>query len=161
MSAGAGPVPVAFFKTFAIWWLARERGLMPRRFDDMAVVYRKGFALGGYLTSRLAQGRSYMQFSLLQAESACSRNRTAEDLGGWEMLMRARSLLWRLSIPDGKAAIAILELLDNDDRASAAFLVSLASHVNRCPSCAGAPRRTIVFKRTFRRWPPASVSRIT
>ncbi len=56
---GSGGTPAAFFKTFAIWRLARERGLSPRCFDDMAVVYRKGFALGPYLSARLAQGRSF------------------------------------------------------------------------------------------------------
>ncbi len=64
------------------------------------------FSLQDEIASKVA---SNIHPNLLQAEVVRSHNRAAENLGAWDMLMRARSLLWRLSIPDGKAAIAILE----------------------------------------------------
>jgi hypothetical protein len=48
-----------FSKTFMIWRLAREHGLMPQAFNDMPVTYRKGFSVGQYLATRIAQGRSF------------------------------------------------------------------------------------------------------
>jgi TolB-like protein/class 3 adenylate cyclase/Flp pilus assembly protein TadD len=45
---------------------------------------------------------------LLEAEGIRSQNRSPEDLGAWDMVIHANSLFWRLSKPDGEAAIAIL-----------------------------------------------------
>jgi hypothetical protein len=48
-----------FYKTFTLWRLEREHGLVPARFDDMAVVYRKPFAMRHYLKRRLVHGRCF------------------------------------------------------------------------------------------------------
>ena len=59
LEPGAEGAPQPFFKTFALWRLAREAGLAPRCLDDMAVAYRKGFAPRPYLAARIGQGRSF------------------------------------------------------------------------------------------------------
>jgi len=59
LGPGAADAPRPFFKTFALWRLAREAGPAPRCLDDMAVAYRKGFAPGPYLAARIGQGRSF------------------------------------------------------------------------------------------------------
>jgi len=45
---------------------------------------------------------------LLEAEGLRSQNRTSEDLDAWDLVMRANSLLWRLTEADEEAAIATL-----------------------------------------------------
>ena len=51
---------------------------------------------------------SAIEPKLLEAEAMRSKSRSAEDLGAWDMLMRANSLFWRLTKDEGEAAIAIL-----------------------------------------------------
>jgi adenylate cyclase len=46
---------------------------------------------------------------LLEAEGVRSQNRSPEDLGAWDMVMQANSLLWRLTKTDDEAAIAMLK----------------------------------------------------
>lgn len=48
-----------FLKTFMIWKLAREQDLVPERFNDMVVAYRKPFQLGSYLAQRKVHGRCF------------------------------------------------------------------------------------------------------
>lgn len=48
-----------FFKTFMVWRLERELGLAPRGFDDLAVVYRKPFAMRHYAGRRYVHGRCF------------------------------------------------------------------------------------------------------
>ena len=51
---------------------------------------------------------SAIEPKLLEAEAMRSKSRSAEDLGAWDMVMRANSLFWRLTKDEGEAAIAIL-----------------------------------------------------
>jgi adenylate cyclase len=46
---------------------------------------------------------------LLEAEGLRSQQRSADDLGAWDMVIKANSLFWRVSKPEGEAAIAILK----------------------------------------------------
>lgn len=48
-----------FFKTFMIWRLDSERGMVPLRHDDMIVTYRKPFAYGHYMARRFIHGRCF------------------------------------------------------------------------------------------------------
>jgi TolB-like protein/Flp pilus assembly protein TadD len=45
---------------------------------------------------------------LLEAEALLSQSRSPEDLGAWDMVIRANSLFWRLTAAEREAAIAIL-----------------------------------------------------
>lgn len=45
---------------------------------------------------------------LLEAEGLRSQNRSPEDLGGWDMVIHANSLFWRLNKADGETAISML-----------------------------------------------------
>ena len=45
---------------------------------------------------------------LLEAEYVRSQSRSPEDLGAWDLVMRANSLLWRLTKADVDAAVAML-----------------------------------------------------
>ena len=45
---------------------------------------------------------------LLEAEAMRSQPRSSEDLGAWDLVMKANSLLWRLTKADSDAAIAML-----------------------------------------------------
>lgn len=45
---------------------------------------------------------------LLEAEAIRSQNRTSENLGAWDLVMQANSLLWRLTKADNDAAVAML-----------------------------------------------------
>lgn len=45
---------------------------------------------------------------LLEAEAIRSQNRSSDDLGAWDLVMRANSLLWRHSKADSETAIAML-----------------------------------------------------
>lgn len=51
---------------------------------------------------------SAIEPKLLEAEAMRSKSRSAEDLGAWDLVMRANSLFWRLTKEEGEAAIAIL-----------------------------------------------------
>jgi TolB-like protein/tetratricopeptide (TPR) repeat protein len=46
---------------------------------------------------------------LLEAEGLRSQQRSADDLGAWDMVMQANSLFWRVSKPEGEGAIALLK----------------------------------------------------
>jgi TolB-like protein/Tfp pilus assembly protein PilF len=45
---------------------------------------------------------------LLEAEGVRSQHRSPEDLGAWDMLIRANSLFWRLTKDESQAAITLL-----------------------------------------------------
>jgi adenylate cyclase len=45
---------------------------------------------------------------LLEAEGIRSQSRSTEDIGAWDMVMQANSVLWRLNKTEGEAAIALL-----------------------------------------------------
>src|SRR5262249_45068484 len=45
---------------------------------------------------------------LLEAEGLRSQNRSPEDLGAWDLVIRANSLFWRLTKAETEAAIDIL-----------------------------------------------------
>ena len=45
---------------------------------------------------------------LLEAEAIRTQNRSAEDLGAWDLVMQANSRLWKQTKADGEAAIAML-----------------------------------------------------
>jgi adenylate cyclase len=47
---------------------------------------------------------------LLEAEAMRSQPRSSEDLGAWDLVMKANSLLWRMTKTDSDAAIAMLRL---------------------------------------------------
>ncbi|MFI5023367.1 MAG: adenylate/guanylate cyclase domain-containing protein [Alphaproteobacteria bacterium] len=47
---------------------------------------------------------------LLEAEAMRSQPRSSEDLGAWDLVMKANSQLWRLTKTDSDAAIAMLRL---------------------------------------------------
>ena len=47
---------------------------------------------------------------LLEAEGVRSQPRSSEDLGAWDLVMKANSQLWRLTKTDSDAAIAMLRL---------------------------------------------------
>jgi adenylate cyclase len=46
---------------------------------------------------------------LLEAEGLRSQQRSADDLGAWDMVMQANSLFWQVSKAEGEGAIAILK----------------------------------------------------
>jgi adenylate cyclase len=46
---------------------------------------------------------------LLKAEGLRSQQRSADDLGAWDMVIQANFLFWQVSKPDGERAIAILK----------------------------------------------------
>jgi adenylate cyclase len=46
---------------------------------------------------------------LLEAEGLRSQQRSADDLGAWDMVMQANALFWRVSKPEGEGAIALLK----------------------------------------------------
>lgn len=73
---------------------------------------------------------------LLEAEGARSQSRSSEDLGAWEMVIRANSLFWRMTQAEGETAIAMLNRAVEryPDYAPAhsmlAFMLLLSSHLN-------------------------------
>jgi adenylate cyclase len=46
---------------------------------------------------------------LLEAEGIRSQSRSPEDIDAWDMVIHANSLFWRLTKPEGEAAIAMLK----------------------------------------------------
>jgi adenylate cyclase len=64
------------------------------------------FALQDEVTNRVA---AVIEPKLLEAEGTRSQNRSPEDLGAWDMVMRASSLFWRLTKVDSDAAMALLD----------------------------------------------------
>jgi hypothetical protein len=73
---------------------------------------------------------------LLEAERIRSQHRSPEDLGGWEMVMQANSLFWRMTASEGETAIGILERAIERYPGYApaysmlAFMSLLSSHLN-------------------------------
>jgi adenylate cyclase len=64
------------------------------------------FALQDEITKKVIAA---IEPKLLEAEGVRSQGRSPEDLGAWDMLMQANSLIWRLNKTEGEAAIAILK----------------------------------------------------
>jgi adenylate cyclase len=64
------------------------------------------FALQDEITKKVVAA---IEPRLLEAEGTRSQGRSADDLGAWDMVMRANSLFWRLTKTEGEAAIAILK----------------------------------------------------
>jgi TolB-like protein/Flp pilus assembly protein TadD len=64
------------------------------------------FALQDEITKKVVAA---IEPKLLEAEGIRSQNRSAEDLGAWDMLIQANSLFWRLTKAESHAAIAILK----------------------------------------------------
>ena len=65
------------------------------------------FALQDEITKKVVAA---IEPKLLEAEGIRSQGRSPEDLGAWDMVMQANSLLWRLTKTDSDAAIAMLRL---------------------------------------------------
>ncbi|MFY9900894.1 MAG: tetratricopeptide repeat protein, partial [Xanthobacteraceae bacterium] len=63
------------------------------------------FALQDEITARVVAA---IEPKLLEAEGIRSQNRSPDDLGAWDMMMRANSLFWRLTKAESQAAVAIL-----------------------------------------------------
>jgi tetratricopeptide (TPR) repeat protein len=64
------------------------------------------FALQDEITRKVVAA---IEPKLLEAEGIRSQSRSPEDLGAWDMLIRANSLFWRLTKDESQAAIAILK----------------------------------------------------
>ena len=63
------------------------------------------FALQDEITQKVVAA---IEPKLLEAEGVRSQNRSAEDLGAWDMVIHANSLFWRLTKTEGDAAITML-----------------------------------------------------
>jgi tetratricopeptide (TPR) repeat protein len=64
------------------------------------------FALQDDITRKVVAA---IEPKLLEAEGVRSQNRSPDDLGAWDTVMRANSLFWRLTKTEGEAAIAMLK----------------------------------------------------
>jgi len=64
------------------------------------------FALQDEITKKVVAA---IEPRLLEAEGMRSQSRSPDDLGAWDMVMRANSLFWRLTKTEGEAAIAMLK----------------------------------------------------
>jgi adenylate cyclase len=64
------------------------------------------FALQDEITTKVVAA---IEPKLLEAEGIRSQSRSPEDLGAWDMLIRANSLFWRLTTAEDEAAIVILQ----------------------------------------------------
>lgn len=63
------------------------------------------FALQDEITKKVVAA---IEPKLLEAEGIRSQSRSPEDLGAWDMVIRANSLFWRLTKAESEAAIGIL-----------------------------------------------------
>jgi TolB-like protein/Flp pilus assembly protein TadD len=63
------------------------------------------FALQDEITKKVV---AVVEPKLLEAEGTRSKSRSPEDLGAWDMVVRANSLFWRLTKADSESAIALL-----------------------------------------------------
>jgi adenylate cyclase len=63
------------------------------------------FALQDEITRKVIAA---IEPKLLEAEATRAQDRSPEDLGAWDMLIRANSLFWRVTKSEGEAAITIL-----------------------------------------------------
>ncbi len=59
LAASAALEESGFFKTFTVWRLAREHGLLPLSCNEMRVLYRKPFAVRRYLVRQYVHGRCF------------------------------------------------------------------------------------------------------
>jgi TolB-like protein/Flp pilus assembly protein TadD len=66
------------------------------------------FALQDEITNNVVAA---IEPRLLEAEGTRSQHRSPDDLGAWDMLIRATSLFWRLTRDESQSAIALLEQL--------------------------------------------------
>jgi TolB-like protein/Flp pilus assembly protein TadD len=66
------------------------------------------FALQDDITTKVVAA---IEPKLLEAEGIRSQLRSPDDLGAWDMLIRATSLFWRLTKDESQAAIALLKHL--------------------------------------------------
>jgi TolB-like protein/Flp pilus assembly protein TadD len=66
------------------------------------------FALQDDITKKVVAA---IEPKLLEAEGIRSQHHSPEDLGAWDMLIRANSLFWRLTKDESQAAIALLKQL--------------------------------------------------
>jgi TolB-like protein len=66
------------------------------------------FALQDEITRKVVAA---IEPKLMEAEGIRSQNRSPEDLGAWDMLIRASSLFWRLTKDESQEAIALLKQL--------------------------------------------------
>ncbi len=63
------------------------------------------FALQDEITKKVV---AVIEPKLLEAEAIRSQNRSSNDLGAWDLVMKANSLLWRQTKTDGEAVISML-----------------------------------------------------
>jgi TolB-like protein len=63
------------------------------------------FALQDEITKKVVAA---IEPRLLEAEGVRSQSRSPEDLGAWDIVMRANSLFWRLTKVEGDSAVAML-----------------------------------------------------
>lgn len=91
------------------------------------------FALQDEITKKVVAA---IEPKLLEAEGTRSHNRSAENLGAWEIVMRANSLFWRMTQSEGETAIGLLNnaVERYPDYAPAhsmlAFILLVSSHLN-------------------------------
>jgi adenylate cyclase len=91
------------------------------------------FALQDEITKKVVAA---IEPKLLEAEGVRSQSRSPEDLGAWEMVIRANSLFWRMTQSEGEAAIAMLNraVERHPEYAPAhsmlAFMLLVSSHLN-------------------------------
>jgi TolB-like protein/Flp pilus assembly protein TadD len=64
------------------------------------------FALQDEITKKVVAA---IEPKLLEAEGIRSQSRSPEDLGAWDVVIRANSLFWRVSKAEGESAIAMLK----------------------------------------------------
>ena len=91
------------------------------------------FSLQDEITKKVV---AVIEPKLLEAEGVRSQHRSPEDLGAWEMVMRANSLFWRMTASEGEAAIRMLE--QSIERypgyspaySMLAFMLLVSSHLN-------------------------------
>jgi adenylate cyclase len=68
------------------------------------------FALQDEITNKVV---AVIEPKLLEAEGTRSQSRSSEDLGAWDMVVRANSLFWRLTKADSESAMALLNRLSS------------------------------------------------
>jgi adenylate cyclase len=91
------------------------------------------FALQDEITKKVVAA---IEPKLLEAEGVRLQSRSPEDLGAWEMVMRANSLFWRMTQSEGEAAIGTLNRAVERYRDYApahsmlAFMLLVSSHLN-------------------------------
>ena len=90
------------------------------------------FALQDEITKKVVAA---IEPKLLEAEGVRLQSRSPDDLGAWEMVMRANSLFWRMTQSEGEAAIGTLNSAVERYRDYApahsmlAFMLLVSSHL--------------------------------